>query len=82
VILDLVHLRHVIVHEAGHPSADSALQFATAGVVDRNEYHDLVTYRVNQNGALSLWGDATNALAAQARYLREKALQDQVWANF
>jgi hypothetical protein len=82
LILDLVRLRQVIVHEGGRLSAESAAQFATAGVIDQTEYQDLVTHRLNQNGALLLWGNATNALIEQAKYFREGALQDPIWARF
>jgi len=86
VVLDLVHLRNMIVHVDGHDwsqdgvhQADLAGQFRGADVLDGTRYGQFVTYSVNSMKAMVFMRAATVAIVEQVQYLRARIVDDTAW---
>jgi hypothetical protein len=82
VVLDLVLLRHFIIHSSGQDwsqddvsTAAYAAQFRRADVVSVRRYQDLAVYSVDHYKALVFLRDAVSAVVAQLQYLEERLAQ-------
>ena len=74
--MDLVSLRHFIIHSSGQDwnqnglsQAAYAPQFKRADVIEVRHYGDLATYSIDHYKTLLFVRDAVEAIVEQAKYL-------------